>query len=156
MAVFPQGNPGAVPLDPETEIGAFRLLFGDTQWTAYDPNVPGEGDYNYFSDAEIQALLAQGAGSDNRAIGFAYLKLSGAAAMQAKSVKDFDLSVDLTKRAGELAKVAQLWFERADSIDDAGGESDFFDVVGFDEDDELIPEGVIPEYGRYYVRGRIR
>lgn len=154
MAVFPQGNPGAVPLDSTTPVGQFRLIFGDTQSTPYDPDVPGQADYGYFSDAEITALLAQGGGSENRAIGFAYLKLSGSAAMQAKTVKDFDLSVDLTKRSGELAKIAQLWFERADAIDDAGGENDFFDVVGFDDDDELIPEGMIPEYGRAYVHSR--
>lgn len=155
MAVFPQGNPGAVPLDPEDEIGQFRLLFGDTSYEEYDPAAPGQGNYKYFSDAEINALLIQGGGSTDRSMGFAFLQLAGAAAITAKSVKDFDLAINTEKRAAELRATAQIWFERADAADDLGGESDFFDVVGGEEDFDVIPEGLMPEYGRYYVRGRI-
>jgi len=156
MAVFPQGNPGETPLDPATEVGQFRLLFGDTNYEEYDPSQPGYGNYTYFSDAEIRGFLAAGQDNASRAIGMAYLQLAGAASLQSKNVKDQDLAIDLTRRAEDLRKTAQLWFDRADAEDDAGGEADFFDVIGFDDEDELIPEAMFPVYGRFSVRGRVR
>lgn len=149
-------NQGIAPLDPETEVGQWRLLFGDSASTPLDPDIPGVGEYKYFSDDEIRAFLTQSNGSTTRAIGYAYVALAGVAAMQSKSVTDTDLRVDLTKRADDLRKTAQLWLERADSEDDSRGDNDFFDVFDLGGSDlEMIPEGVIPEYGRYYVRGRI-
>lgn len=157
MAQFPEGNPGLTPLDSASEVGQIRLLFGDTQSTPYDPPVTGQGNYTYFSDEEVSAFLAQSGGSATRAIGFAYISLAGAAAMESKSITDIDLRVDLTKRAADLRATAQLWLERADAEDDADGTNDFFDVfdLGGPDDLELIPEAMIPEYGRYYVKGRI-
>lgn len=156
MAVHPEGNPGIAPLDANTEVGQFRLLFGDTQYSEYTPVVTGIGNYETFSDAEIQAFLAQSPGNMLRSVGFAYMQLAGAAAHVAKSVKDYDLSVDLTKRPAEYRALAQFWFDRADEADDAAGGSDFFDVFDLGTDAlEIIPEAMIPEYGRYYVRGRI-
>lgn len=157
MAVHPAGNPGVAPLDPDTDVGQWRLLFGDTQFEPYDPAVPGVGNYESFSDSEIQAFINQSPENIARSIGFAYLQLAGAAAFEAKSVKDFDLSVDLTKRPAELRALAQFWFDRADAVDDAAGAADFFDVFDVDtQETECIPEAMIPEYGRYYLRGRVR
>lgn len=156
MAQYPAGNPGQYPLDPATDVGQVRLLFGDTISTAYSPEVEDHQNYEYFSDAEIESFLALADGSQTRAIGFAWVQLSGAAALESKSVKDYDLSVDLTKRAADLRATAQFWFDRADAEDDADGNGDIFDMHNLVGPCDIIPEGLIPEYGRHYTTGRIR
>lgn len=108
-------NPGVAPLDPTSEVGKFRLMIGDTEYVPLDPPEPGFGDYTLFSDAEIEVFLEQGEGPEEAAY-FAYLQLAGSAALEAKSVKDFDLQVDLSKRAQELRLIAQMWRDRADAL----------------------------------------
>lgn len=133
MAVFPAGNPGQWPVDLSSDVGQFRALIGDLNAVPYDPDEPGFGNFEKFSDAEIEAYLLAGGGSIPRGIGFAYLYLAGQAAMQSASVKDYDLQIDETKRAGDLRAIAQFWFDRADEDDDASGANDIFetfDMVG--------------------------
>ncbi len=155
---YPDGNPGVFPADPETPEGEFRLLFGDTTAENYNPPAFGgtQRSYVYFSDNEITAFLAMSNGSISRGIGFAYAQLAGAAAMEAKSVKDYDLTVDLTKRSGELRALSQWWFDRADDEDDADGNGDVFDLIDLSGPGDIIPEGLLPVYGRISVPGRIR
>ena len=50
------------------------------------------------------------------------------AALEAVSVKDFDLAIDKTKRAAELRETADYWFARADSEDALSGENDVFNL----------------------------
>lgn len=127
MAVFPEGNPGVYPLDASTDVGQFRLVYGDTQSTAYDPVEAGFQNYDELSDAEIEMFLDQGGDSVNRAIGFYYLRLAGDAAKESKSVADYDLRLDLTKRAADLRETAKFYFDQADVID-AGSEDAFLIV----------------------------
>lgn len=159
MAEYPEGNPGAHPLDPESEVGVFRLLFGDSNSTPYDPTEPGFQNYTFFSDAEIEGFLSlggDGPGRISRAIGYAYLQLAGSAAMESTMVKDFDLTVDRTKRAADLRALAQFWFDRADDEDDHDGGGDIFDMFDLGGEQDVIPEGTVPVFGRYYTTGRIR
>lgn len=133
MAVFPAGNPGQWPVDLSSDVGQFRALIGDLNAVPYDPDEPGFGNFEKFSDAEIEAYLLAGGGSIPRGIGFAYLYLAGQAAMQSASVKDYDLQIDETKRAGDLRAIAQFWFDQADDSDDNAGLNDIFetfDMVG--------------------------
>lgn len=133
MAVFPEGNPGQWPVDLASGEGQFRALIGDLNAVPYDPDEAGFRDFEKFSDAEITAYIAAGGGSIPRGIGFAYLYLAGQAAMQSASVKDYDLQIDETKRAGDLRAIAQFWFDRASEDDDASGVNDIFeafDMVG--------------------------
>ena len=115
-----------IPPDPDTETGQFRFLIGDVE---YDLET---GTYKRFSDGSIQSFLAQGDGNMNRAIGYAYLTLASQAAEQSKTVKDYDLQIDLTKRAGDLRNTAAMWFGMADADDERDGVGDIFDmgVVG--------------------------
>lgn len=154
MAEYPNGNPGEYPLDPASEVGQYRLIFGDTNAEEYDPAVPGQRTYTYFSDAEITAMLAQ-AGTTTRAVAYGYLKLASAAAVESKSVKDYDLQIDLTKRAADLRATAQVWFERADDEDDADGNADIFDLVDLAGTSDPIAEGTMAIYGRTYTWGRL-
>lgn len=149
---YPNGNPGFAPLIATSDVGRFRLLFGDTEFEPYDPEAGGYGNYKFFSDDQIEAFLASG-GTDTRAIGFAYLNLAGAAAVESRSVKDHDLAVDLTKRSSDLRAIAQGWFERADAEDDADGNGDIFEVFDMVTSIDPIAEGTMPIYGRSYTWG---
>jgi len=56
----------------------------------------------------------------------AYLQLAGNAALSAKSVKDFDLSIDNTKTPAELRLLAQFWKDEANAL--AADVFEMFDV----------------------------
>ena len=128
-------NRGIAPLDPDSLVGEFRLAYGDTDYIDLDPPEAGYGDYAELSDAEIEMFLSLGNDSVARAIGVYMGRLATDAAKQSKLVKDYDLTVDLTKRANDFREQAQWWFDLADSQDDAAGTSDIFEpfgVPGFD------------------------
>lgn len=129
MATFPEGNPGVFPVDPESEVGQFRILVGDTTAEPYDPAEPGIRNYRMFSDSEIEGYLITNPDSLYRAVGFAYLALASQAAIESKNVKDYDLSVNTEKRAEHLRQIAQDWFNRAEEEDSGSGASAYFDVV---------------------------
>ena len=133
---------GVAPPNPATDTGRFRYLIGDAEYTELDPPQVGMGAYEMFSDEQITTFLALGEGSTNRAIAYAYLNLASQAALQSKSVKDFDLQVDLTKRSADLRAIAAMWFDRAD--DEDADNTDIIDVfpIGRREADrhpELTP-----------------
>lgn len=107
-------NRGVSPIDPTTEVGKFRLAIGDTESVPLDPPETGFENYKMFSDDEIEAFISVGE-SFNSAMVLAYLQLAGAAALESRTVKDFDLSVDLTKRATDLRLLAQFWQSKADA-----------------------------------------
>lgn len=134
-------NKGVYPLDPNTEVGKFRLTIGDTSSEPFDPPQPGFQNYTMFSDAEIEAFL-EVAESLEGAISLAYLQLAGAAALESKSVKDFDLQIDLTKRAGDLRALALLWQDKADALS-----ADIFEVF-----DTVSPDFCEPELAARRVR----
>lgn len=156
MAVFPEGNPGAYPVDLTSNVGKFRALVGDLNSTPYIPTEPGFQNFDKFSDAEIEAYLAQAGDSINRAIGFSYLYLAGQAAMESRSIKDYDLLVDNTKRAADLRAIAQFWFDQADGEEVIAGEEAFEIVPTGTRSGAFIPEASIPIYGRKYTMGRWR
>ena len=146
---YPGDNDGLVPLDPATPVGQFRIMVGDTTAEAYDPPVAGRGNYAMFSDLEIEGFIAAAGDNLYRAVGFSYLTLAGQAARESKSVKDFDLSIDLTKRATDLRLIADTWFVRADD-QDAYLEDAFF-IAPLGDVCDPIPEGMMPRWGRYAV-----
>lgn len=122
MAVYPEGNPGAYPLDPTSDVGKFRMLISDVTSEPYEPAVEGIQNYEILSDAEIETYLEAGGGSLLRAVGFYYMALAGEASSQSMTIKDYDLSVSFATRAGDLRNMALLWFQRADDEDAADGE----------------------------------
>lgn len=122
-------NIGVYPLDPTSEVGKFRLGTGDVTSVPLDPPQVGFESYAINSDEEIENFLAMGGGSQLRGIGYWYLSLSGAAALESKAVKDYDLQVDLTKRSNDLRATALLYFAQADAEDLADGSSEAFEIV---------------------------
>jgi hypothetical protein len=146
-------NRGVTPPDFSTKIGMFRAAYPDLEYVDLDPVEAGYGDYTELSDIEVEGFLALGGDSVNRAIGYYYMQLSGAAAKLSKSTKDFDLATDLTKRAADLRATAQFYFDRADADDAA--DADYFDIVSMGNTCDVTPELTMPEWGRYYTGGRV-
>ena len=155
MAVFPEGNPGAHPLDPTTPVGRFRILYGDTDSEPYDPVVIGIQNYSELSDDEVEGFISQGGDSVPRGIGYLYIALAGQAAKQSKVVQDQDLRVDLTKRAADLRAIADVWFGSADDDDLVNAEEAFEIVPTGQRCGGVIPEGSPATWGRVYGIGRV-
>lgn len=116
-------NSGVAPYDPATNVGKVRIITGDV---VYGPISGGVAQYEMFSDVEIQAFLVESSDDVLRAAGYGYLALSGRASLQAKTVKDYDLSIDLKAVAAELRKQADDLFKRADEKD---ARDDGFEIV---------------------------
>lgn len=152
---YPDGNPGEWPVDLASDVGRFRALTGDLNAIEYDPVEPGFRSFEFFSDAEIEAYIAQG-GSVARGIGYSYIYLAAQAAKESLSVRDYDLQVDQTKRAADLRAIAQFWFDQADSEDVISGEEAFEIVPTGTRSGAFIPEATIPVWGRQYGIGRWR
>lgn len=146
-------NAGVYPPNLDTQVGQVRSMIPDLNATAID-TANSKAEYEMFSDLEIMGFIAGSGNSSLRSVGLAYLSLSGQAALQSKSVKDYDLQVDLTKRAADLRATAQLWFDQADDAD-AGVLEDAFEIVSMTGHCDPIPEATIPVWGRKYTRGRI-
>lgn len=117
-------NSGVAPYDPSTLVGKVRVITGDV---VYGTPSGGFAEYEMFSDEEIEAFLVEAEDNVLRAAAYGYLALSGRASLQAKTVKDYDLSVDLKAVAAELRKQADDLFKRADEKDGRDGVSDVFE-----------------------------
>lgn len=123
-------NIGIVPLDPNTPVGALRLIVGDTASTPLDPPVADQGSYAIWSDDALSAALSAAGDNAYRAAGALYLALASEYIQQGRSVKTDDLAIDTRTRGTDLLKVAQSFLAQADA-DDAAGASDFFQIVPF-------------------------
>lgn len=139
-------NKGVAPPDPETLVGQFRYAYGDTEFVELDPVELGYGNYEELSDTDIEVFLGQGRDNVNRGIGYLYLRLSSLAAKKSRSIKDHDLAVDLTKRAEDLRRSAEMYFEQADAEDAASGALDLFDSFRFGGEDLVVPEAAPTPY----------
>jgi len=144
---------GKAPLDPESSVGRFRMLSNDTEYEELSPPEEGFGSYKYASDAEIESYIEAASGNLNRALGTYFLAMSAAAAAEARVVQDFDLRVSTVSRAGDLRRIGMSFLEQADKSDESGGEKDIFDAFSLGGQSANIPEGSLPEVGRYYTWG---
>lgn len=123
-------NKGISPIDPTSEVGKLRLLVGDSDSIALDPEDPGFANYNTWSDSALEVVLATQGGNQLRAAGTLYLQLAAAFAMSSRSIKTDDLALDTKHRGGDLHEVAQSFFDEATAADNAAT-SDFFQIVPF-------------------------
>lgn len=119
-------NTGVAPYDPSTPVGKVRVVTGDVNYGAI---TGGVAQYELFADTEIESFLVAGEDNILRAAGFAYLALAGRAAVDAKSVKDYDLSIDLKSRADKLREQALAFFNQADEKDKRDGVQDVFELA---------------------------
>lgn len=116
-------NPGKYPVDPSTEVGKLRAVLGDTSSKPFDPPRPGIQNYGMYSDAELEAFLALSEGSVAGGAFFAYSQMAASAATESRTVADYDLKYDSTKRPGEFRALAQMWKDKWD-----GEQADVFEV----------------------------
>jgi hypothetical protein len=112
-------NRGVAPYDPNTGVGVLRVTIGDTMFVNL-----GYGDYELFSDEELEQFIDIGNDNNLRAAGFAYMSLAGKAALEAKMVKDYDLQVDLKSRSIQLRETAAEFFRQADAEEIRAGLGD--------------------------------
>lgn len=122
---------GVAPLDPTTDVGQARAHIGDTNFTALDPPVDGQGSYEWFSDIEIQAALYSAGGSVARAVGRVLLGVARDLTSSGRAIKTDDLSIDSRSRGKDLLAIAESWLAQADA-DDARAAGGFFDLVSPD------------------------
>lgn len=142
-------NRGVAPADTSTAVGQFRVDVGDTDSVALVPAETGFGDYQYFSDLELQSALdATGGVPSNAGMAFMYRKLAAILTLKAVNIQTDDLKYASEQRAEIMRKLANDFQTAADT---GVSNSDIFEVfptVGSHRHDELAewPTGC---YGRF-------
>ena len=128
-------NVGVAPPQYNTQVGRIRAVLGDTSYTELDPAIPGKGSYAYFGDAEIEAFLELSDDLLEGALAMAFNSLATSAAIEAKSVQDFDLKISTEKRATELRLLAKDWGDKAAAL-----QGDFFEMLDITSEEPCTPE----------------
>lgn len=117
-------NEGIAPPNFTTSVGKVRVLLGDT-----DPiNVSaGEGEYLFFSDEELTALLDMHDDNAKLTAARCMETIAGSQALLLKSWSSDDLTVNGDRIARELRELAKQL--RAEAVADES--SDSFNVIPF-------------------------
>lgn len=124
-------NLGVAPPNLSTNVGLVRVLLGDTDPTNV---VAGVGEYLYFSDDELQALLGLYGNTPNLAAARA---LETIAASQALLLKSWS-SDDLTVRGDAIAEALRKLADQLRKEYTEGNSSEFYDLFQtVDADDPL-------------------
>lgn len=124
-------NQGVAPPDFTSAVGMVRLNIGDTDPTNVSA---GEGEYVFFSDAEISAFIAQRGGNPLRASASIIRRIAGSQALLLKKFTSADLAVDGPAITAALLKSADAMEAEADADDARAGEEAFV----------IVPTGGIP------------
>jgi hypothetical protein len=119
-------NIGVAPYNPATLVGKVRVTTGDV---IYGTITSGQAEYQMFSDADIQAFLLTAEDNVLRAAGFGFMSLAARASLESKTIKDYDLSIDLKSLADSLRKQANEFFNQADNADARLGNLDVFELT---------------------------
>lgn len=126
-------NIGVAPVALDTNVGKVRVLLGDTDPTNVNA---GEGEYLFFSDAELTAILGMYSDSPQLAAARCLETIAGSQALLLKSWSSDDLTVNGDRIAKELRETAKQL--RSEALAAEGSEA--FDIIPF-------PHAVItPEY----------
>lgn len=110
-------NQGVVPVVFTTTVGQVRALLGDTDAVALTPPIVGQGEYAWFSDDDITAVLGLYADNPKRAAARLLLTVAGSQALLLKKWSADDLSVDGAAIADQLRRIAGQLQEEADAGD---------------------------------------
>lgn len=133
-------NRGIAPPDPNTDVGRVRLLSGDVSYKELVPPEVGYGDYEMWSDAQIEAALTASGGSVPRAIAMLYSGIAASWASTGATIKTDDLTYSVKDSVGNWLNLAAYWNKVAD---DEGSKAvdDYFDLVDvIDCDNYCKPE----------------
>ena len=121
-------NLGVAPVDLGSNIGRVRVLLGDTDPTNVSNNV---GEYLFFSDEELEAILGMYSDSPQLAAARCLDTIAGSQALLLKSWSSDDLTVNGDRIAKELRELAKQL--RAEAMAAEGSEA--FEIVAFSEED---------------------
>lgn len=114
-------NKGVAPVDVSTTVGIVRVLLGDTDATNI---VGGFGEYMYFSDDELGAVLGLYDDSPQYAAARCLETIAASQALLLKSWTSDDLSVRGDAIAESLRKLADQLRKEAST----GISSEFYDL----------------------------
>lgn len=145
MAVYPSGNPGGYPYDPDTDIGAARVAVGDTTSSPYDPVESGQQNYQYVSDAELQQWIDASDGDLNGVRGYFWLMRWGNATGSKTTYKtdDLGLTEDDSASAAQFRELSDYYFGLS-------GLNEGFEIVRTGRPAHHRPPELSPwEYGTY-------
>lgn len=137
-------NIGVFPYVAATPVGQVRAITGDTDPIQIDPPLGLTGEYIFYSDAELEALLSVWGGNVKRTAAQALRSIAASKMflMQGKWRTD-DLTVDSTAMAEVLRKLANDLDAAADA---EVANLDIFEVF-YPEQGNLIPDGAIGVWG---------
>ena len=121
-------NTGVAPVDFGSNVGKVRVLLGDTDPTNVVNNV---GEYLFFSDDELEAILGMHGGSPKLAAARCLDTIAGSKALLLGAWSTDDLSVRGDAIAKELRELAKQL--RAEAVADESSEA--FEIVAFGEED---------------------
>lgn len=121
-------NRGVAPPDTDTPVGSVRVGLGDTSWVELDPPEPGFGNYQLFSDSELELFLVLSDGNVPRAIAMAYIKLAASWNSSSATIRTDDLQYSVKDSVGSWLNLADYWNKIADD-EDSRAADDMFDMV---------------------------
>jgi hypothetical protein len=126
-------NTGVAPVDLESNVGLVRVLLGDTDPTNVSA---GQGDYLFFSDEELEAILAMYGDSPKLAAARCLDTIAGSRALMLGAWSTDDLTVRGDAIAKELRELAKQL--RQEALEDESSEA--FNIIPY----PVPPE--VPEY----------
>lgn len=141
-------NEGVTPIDPDTLAGQVRVLIGDTNPAALTPPVSGQGEYAWYSDAELEVLGDLFASNPKRVAIWVLSQVGLSQALLLKKWTSEDLQVDgpaIMKGIEATLKRLSAEVAREDVL---GGEAEFFGIYGGDDGSARYPypEGLTWQY----------
>ncbi len=141
-------NQGLTPPDYMSAVGQVRVLLGDDDSIPLVPPVVNQGEYMWFGDEAISAVVTLYAGNVFRAAARLLMTVAGSQALLLKKWSADDLSVDGAAIAEALRKQAADLMAEAET---AAGNVDSFIVAYPGRTKTYVPEGFpipIPLIGR--------
>lgn len=121
-------NVGIAPPDKATNVGKMRFALGDSEWIDLEPPQVGFGQYQLFSDAELETFLELADNNIARAIAMAYRQIGASWASSGATVKTDDLTYSAKDSVGNWVNLAAHWDKVADDQDERAV-NNFFDLV---------------------------
>lgn len=146
-------NIGVYPFNPASLVGNVRVLIGDTDPTQIDPPLGISGSYLFYSDTEIEAILALYGDDPRLAAARMLISIAGSQALLLKKWSTDDLSVDGAAIAEALRKLAK---DLRDEVAAGVAMEDIFEIsYPGSNADVLWPEGFAFDYG-YWGRAAFK
>lgn len=99
-------NTGAWPIDPTTEVGLFRTELGDVNGTPNSGSTPPTAEFEYISDAAINALILASPTSRDMAMGNAMKSFAMQLILSAQDIQVDDIKIKTIERARLMMEFA--------------------------------------------------